>query len=99
MTTESNSTGGAEVQASDARVSEFESAIDCAADEKSAMARRFLRLAKFDSGAFERLNRYESALWRQVAQLLFLLKFLHRPLRRGGFPSRRTIPFLSGSRG
>jgi hypothetical protein len=24
----------------------------------------FLRLANFDSGVFERLNRYEAALWR-----------------------------------
>ena len=46
------------------------------------MALRFLRLAKFDNGAFERLNRYETALWRQAAQLLFVLNFLHRPRRR-----------------
>jgi hypothetical protein len=46
------------------------------------MARRFLRLAKFDSGAFERLNRHETALWRQAAQLLFALNFLHRPAQR-----------------
>jgi hypothetical protein len=98
MTTESNSTDGAEVQASDARESEFESAIDCAGDKNAAMARRFLRLANFDSGAFERLNRYESALWRQVAQLLFMLNFLHRPPRpQGTFRSRTEIPFLFGS--
>jgi hypothetical protein len=99
MTTESNSTDGAEVQASDARESEFESAIDCAGDKNAATARRFLRLAKFDSGAFERLNRYESALWRQVARLLFMLNFLHRPLRQQrALPSRGKIPFLFASR-
>jgi hypothetical protein len=33
----------------------------------------FLRLANLDSGVFERLNRYESALWRQTVQTLFAL--------------------------
>jgi hypothetical protein len=34
----------------------------------------FLRLANFDNGVFERLSRYESALWRQIAQTLLLLR-------------------------
>jgi hypothetical protein len=38
----------------------------------------FMRLANFDSGAFERLGRYEAALWRQIVQTLFALQ----PLRR-----------------
>ena len=33
----------------------------------------FLRLANLDSGVFERLNRYEAALWRQTIQTLFAL--------------------------
>jgi hypothetical protein len=33
----------------------------------------FLRLANLDSGVFERLNRYEAALWRQTVQTLFAL--------------------------
>jgi hypothetical protein len=33
----------------------------------------FLRLANLDSGVFERLGRYESALWRQTLQTLFAL--------------------------
>jgi hypothetical protein len=33
----------------------------------------FLRLANLDSGVFERLNRYEGALWRQTVQTLFAL--------------------------
>jgi hypothetical protein len=41
----------------------------------------FLRLANLDSGAFERLNRYEAALWRQTVQTLFALH-----------PTRRSIP-------
>jgi hypothetical protein len=60
------------------------------------LALRFARLAKSDDGAFERLSRYETALWRQAAQLLFALNFLHRPLRRQ--IGRRENPFLLGSR-
>jgi hypothetical protein len=37
----------------------------------------FLRLANFDNGVFDRLNRYESALWRQIAQVLLLLRAAH----------------------
>jgi hypothetical protein len=33
----------------------------------------FQRLASFDNGVFERLGRYETALRRQVAQILFVL--------------------------
>jgi len=33
----------------------------------------FLRLANLDSRAFERLNRYEAALWRQTIQTLLVL--------------------------
>jgi len=40
------------------------------------VARRFLRLADLDNGVFERLGRYESALWRQARQTLFTLEAL-----------------------
>lgn len=33
----------------------------------------FLRLASLDDAAFERLNRYEIALWRQAVQIIFAL--------------------------
>jgi hypothetical protein len=33
----------------------------------------FLRLANLDSRAFERLNRYEAALWHQTKQMLYAL--------------------------
>jgi hypothetical protein len=50
--------------------------------DASASARElthcFLRLGNLDSGAFERLGRYNAALWRQTAQTLFLLG----PIRR-----------------
>jgi hypothetical protein len=34
----------------------------------------FQRLTNLDNGAFDRLGRYESALWRQIVQLLFVLQ-------------------------
>ena len=37
------------------------------------IARAFLRLTSLDAGAFERLGRYETNLWRQTAQILLLL--------------------------
>jgi hypothetical protein len=41
----------------------------------SEIARRFLQL---DSNGFERLGRYETALWRQVYQVIFALDVLRR---------------------
>src|SRR3984893_13142884 len=41
----------------------------------------FLRLGNLDSGAFERLGRYNAALWKQTAQTLFTLLLLG-PIRR-----------------
>jgi hypothetical protein len=40
------------------------------------VAKRFLRLAQLDNGAFDKLNRYELALWRQTRQTLFTLEAL-----------------------
>ena len=42
------------------------------------IARSFLRLANLDNGAFDRASRYETALWRQIGQILFTLDFLQR---------------------
>ena len=42
------------------------------------LAGRFLNLAAADKGAFERLGRYETALWRQVCQTVFMLEVLRR---------------------
>ena len=39
---------------------------------------RFVRLADLDNGVFERLGRYEAALWRQVRQTIFTLEGLRR---------------------
>ena len=38
----------------------------------------FLRLGNLDSGAFERLSRYNAALWKQTAQTLLLLGSIRR---------------------
>jgi hypothetical protein len=51
-------------------------------DTQREIARRFLRLAKLDGGVFERLNRYELALWRQAKQTLFTLELLRWRNRR-----------------
>ena len=42
----------------------------------SPSPRSFLRFATLDGGAFERLNRYETAVWRQVGQFLITLDML-----------------------
>jgi hypothetical protein len=39
----------------------------------------FLRLSNVDNGAFERLGRYNAALWKQTAQTFFLLQAVRRP--------------------
>ena len=38
----------------------------------------FQRLANLDAGVFERLGRYETALWRQMIQIHFLLQAARR---------------------
>jgi hypothetical protein len=43
-------------------------------DFNTEMASCFLRLTSLDKGAFERLIRYETALWRQVGQVLVTLE-------------------------
>jgi hypothetical protein len=44
-------------------------------EDNSEIARRFRKL---DCQAFERLGRYETALWRQVYQVIFVLDVLRR---------------------
>ena len=53
----------------------------------SELARCFL-LADLDNGIFERLGRYEAALWRQVKQTIFTLQ--HLQWRARGGRDRRT---------
>jgi hypothetical protein len=47
-----------------------------ACDIELDVARRFMHLADLDNGVFERLGRYEAALWRQARQTLFTLEAL-----------------------
>jgi hypothetical protein len=46
------------------------------APDRLELALRFMRLADLDNGAFERLGRYEAALWRQARQTIFTLEAL-----------------------
>jgi hypothetical protein len=52
------------------------------------LARCFLRLADLDNRIFERLGRYEAALWRQVRQTIYTLQ--HLQWRAPGGRYRRT---------
>ena len=53
------------------------------------LARCFLRLADLDNRIFDRLGRYEAALWRQVRQTIFTLQ--HLQWRAPGSQYRRTL--------
>jgi hypothetical protein len=52
------------------------------------IARSLLRLTSLDSQIFERLSRYETALWRQTAQTLLLLSAIE-VRAKGRFPDER----------
>ena len=57
-------------------------------ETQTALARCFLRVINLTDDAFERLGRYEAALWRQVRQTLFSLEGLR--LRRSAKRYRRS---------
>ena len=62
-----------------------------------ALARCFLGLAGLDNGIFERLGRYEAALWRQVSQTIFTLQHLQWRTPRSRYrrtPDRWQSPAL-----
>ncbi len=46
---------------------------ECLPRPRSDAASAFLRLCHLNNGVIDRLGRYETALWRQVAQILLLL--------------------------
>jgi hypothetical protein len=59
------------------------------------LAERFLRLSKLDSTLLDRVGRYETRLWRQAAQTIWILEAMRRPPP----PTRqrlhhRAAPFL-----
>lgn len=47
---------------------------DSQADSSEAIAHCFLQVARPQFGSFDTLSRYEAALWRQAAQLIYMLK-------------------------
>ena len=63
-----------------------------ATDPSLHLAQCFLRLANLPSYPIDRLSRYEYALWRQVAQILFALDNLNR--RK---PQERRSSLVRGS--
>jgi len=64
---------------------EPEGPADVSLELPRALTHSFLRLANLDNGIFERLGRYEAALWRQFVQTLFALDLLGRQARRFRF--------------
>src|SRR5206468_1811037 len=56
---------------------------------QSDVARQFLRVANLDQGVFERLGRYETALWRQVRQTLFTLQAMRWRNLSPRYPGQR----------
>jgi hypothetical protein len=42
------------------------------------LAHCFQRLTNLDNAVFERLGRYETMLWRQMVQILFVLQSVRR---------------------
>ena len=60
------------------QVDDQSDSIEASSDNPVAQTRDltccFLRLANLDGGVFERLGRYESALWRQIVQTLLALR-------------------------
>jgi hypothetical protein len=44
------------------------------ADRSEAVAYCYLQVGRLQFGSFDTLSRYETALWRQCAQLMFLLQ-------------------------
>jgi hypothetical protein len=75
-----SSTSSARYQASDGSndADRAEKHPQAGARRISVLASRFLHLAAEDQGAFVRLGRYETALWRQVCQAVFMLEVLRR---------------------
>ena len=57
----------------------------------------FLRLSKLRGGSLKKICRYETALWRQLAQTIHLLSFLRDPrinAIRLSYSSRRKAPMF-----
>jgi hypothetical protein len=80
------------ISSSGASVSRGVRAFGPSIDSAARLACCFLRLADLPNFALDRLSRYESMLWRQVAQILFTLDALDRRKpqeRQSRFRARR----------
>ena len=69
--------------------------VDLRSDSTIALSHCFLRLANRPGFAFDRLNRYEVTLWRQVSRILFALDCLDRRKPQ----ERRLKHFIDGENG
>jgi len=67
------SRSGQQTEASDVRIDSIHSVGAETNQTNANIARSFLRLTSLDNQIFERLGRYETNLWRQIAQILLLL--------------------------
>jgi hypothetical protein len=61
------------------------------------VAQSFLHLTNAEGTTFESLNRYETALWRQLRQTLFTLKLLALEQREGPFARPKHTWWRDGS--
>jgi hypothetical protein len=51
----------------------------CRENESERLAASYLRASRFGYSTFDLLGRYETALWRQAAQIIFMLRSIdHR---------------------
>jgi hypothetical protein len=66
--------GADELRGESNTISAIDSLAENYADPTRILSISFLRLANLDNGAFKRLNRYETALWRQAVQAMFVLR-------------------------
>jgi hypothetical protein len=61
-----------------------------AVNSKTTMADGYLKISAMPSFPLDRLNRYETSLWRQARQIIFTIESLHRHKRE---PKRISLPF------
>jgi hypothetical protein len=73
-----NDHGGIAGDAASDQYDESDTSSETSVNPSRGLTHCFMRLANLDNGVFERLGRYEAALWRQIVQTLFALQ----PLRR-----------------
>jgi hypothetical protein len=76
--------GQHDTQSNGSIMSEQSAASEVSSTSSSTIGRTFLRFAAADGQTFERLNRYETSLWRQTLQTVVLLNSINRDVDDGG---------------